>query len=66
MIVKAFTREFWYDGVQLADPNPEMSIDDVRDLYSGTYAELTNATYKSETVDDKKKYTFKATLGTNG
>ena len=36
-------REFVYNGVNLADPGPTFTPDDVRDLYSAQYPELTTA-----------------------
>jgi len=36
-------REFVYNGVNLADPGPTFTPDEVRDLYSAQYPELTTA-----------------------
>ena len=36
-------REFAYNGIKLPDPNPEMSLEQVREVYSPAYPELTTA-----------------------
>lgn len=36
--VTAATRSFNFNGVDLPDPGPTLSTEDVRDLYSATYA----------------------------
>ena len=36
-------REFTYNGVAFVDPGPSFSPEDVRDLYSAQYPELTTA-----------------------
>ena len=41
--VAKLTREFVYNGVTFPDPGPTFSPDDVRDLYSAQYPELTTA-----------------------
>lgn len=36
-------REFTYNGVALLDPGPTFSPEEIRDLYSAQYPELTTA-----------------------
>jgi PRTRC genetic system protein C len=49
--VKAVQREFTYNGVTLADPGPTFSPDEVRDLYTAQYPELTTATVDGPEID---------------
>ncbi|MEX3969838.1 PRTRC system protein C [Paraburkholderia caribensis] len=41
--ITAIVREFSYNGMRFADPGPTFSPDQVRDLYSAQYPELTTA-----------------------
>ncbi|RYG33365.1 MAG: PRTRC system protein C [Chitinophagaceae bacterium] len=64
-------REFTFkkDGVQvtLPDPNPEFTVDDVMQFYSGQYPELTTATLDGPKVDNGKAvYAVRTTVGTKG
>lgn len=64
-------REFTFqkNGTQvtLPDPNPEMSIQEVMQFYSGQYPELTTATLEEPVVEGKKAtYKVRQTVGTKG
>lgn len=52
--------------VQLSDPNPEMSITEVADSYSGKYPELLNATHEQTQENGDLIITFKTVAGTKG
>lgn len=53
--------------VTLPDPNPEMSVEEVMQYYSGQYPELTTATIDPPEVDGKTAvYRAKTTVGTKG
>lgn len=63
MEVKRLPREFVFDNkgkkVTLSDPDPSMSVEQVRKFYSSMYAELTNSsTGPPEPSKTKIKYTF--------
>ena len=60
------TRVFIYDGREFDDPNPEMSVDDVRDYLSHFYRELANATCKHTSEENREVYEFRKTVGTKG
>ena len=69
--IKGYPRVFTYkkDGkaVNIEDPNPELSADDVLTLMSGTNTELTTATIDGPKIEDGKAvYEFKTTVGTKG
>jgi len=54
-------------GIEIPDPDPRMSLENVMSLYSGMYPELTTATiHGPEYGDDKVIYTFKSVIGTKG
>jgi PRTRC genetic system protein C len=49
------------------DPNPDMSIDTVKALYSAQYPELMTAAVNGpEAVGDKRRYTFDRAIGSKG
>ena len=67
LIASAAVRAFTFNGVELPDPGSTMSTDDVRDLYSATYPELTTATIEGPEVrGDRLVYTFRRAAGTKG
>jgi PRTRC genetic system protein C len=54
-------------GVEIPDPDPGMSLENVMTLYSGMYPELTTATvHGPEYRNDKVIYRFKSVIGTKG
>lgn len=68
--VKNLKRVFLLDGkTSLPDPNPELTVKEVMDLYSSQYPQLNNATVEGPVIDEKKeqqKFTFKTVLGEKG
>lgn len=51
----------------LPDPNPEFSVEEVMQHYSGQYPELTTATLDGPNIDGKTAtYAVKTTVGTKG
>jgi PRTRC genetic system protein C len=53
--------------IDLADPNPEMSPQEVIKFYSSEYPELTNASVSGPKVEGTKAvYSFKTSVGTKG
>lgn len=54
-------------GLELGDPNPEMSLEEVTNFYSGQYPELTTATVQGPVYEeDNVVYIFKTVVGTKG
>ena len=69
MAVKATqaTRAYSYNGIDLPDPGAHMSNEEVRELYSATYPELTTANLEGPEVrGDRLVYTFRRAVGTKG
>jgi PRTRC genetic system protein C len=65
--VETLTREFAYNGVKLPDPNPELSVEEVRDMYVATYPELATAAVEGPSpVNGRMQYTFTRAVGVKG
>jgi len=60
-------RVFVYDGREFPDPDPGLSVEDVRKQLSDFFPELTNAETREERRgDDEVRYTFARRMGTKG
>ena len=60
-------RIFVYDGRRFADPDPTMSVDEVRSSWAqSTWPELANATVKEHKDGDDTVHTFERRTGTKG
>ena len=68
MEVKPIKRKFVIDksNIELPDPNPQMTVEQVQQFYSGMYPELTTATYQKVFKQDTYTYIFKSIIGTKG
>jgi PRTRC genetic system protein C len=65
--IATLVREFVYNGMHLADPGPAFSPDQVRDLYSAQYPELTTATVDGpEVAGEVASYKFVRAAGAKG
>ncbi len=57
-------REFSFQGVKLPDPQPQMSIEDVRGILAMQYPEIATAAISGpEAVGDTLRYTFERAIG---
>jgi PRTRC genetic system protein C len=60
-------REFTYNGMRFADPGPAFSPDQVRDLYSAQYPELTTASVDGpQLAGEVATYKFVRAAGAKG
>jgi PRTRC genetic system protein C len=67
MKVEPLVREFSFNGVRLPDPNVNLSIEDVRNLYATAYPDITTAAIEGpEAVGTKLIYRFSRSIGTKG
>ncbi|WP_175739721.1 PRTRC system protein C [Burkholderia ambifaria] len=67
MQIETLAREFSYNGAKLADPAPTFTLQQVRDFYSQTYPELTNAEIEGPVIKGNRNiYTFRRAVGTKG
>src|SRR5438270_6530365 len=65
--VEKLEREFVFDGKTLPDPNPDMAVEQVREMYISAHPEITTATVTGpEPVDGKMRYTFSRAIGAKG
>jgi PRTRC genetic system protein C len=67
MTIETMAREFRYDSVRLPDPNPKLSIEEVRTAFSATYPEIAIAAVTGpEAIGNKLVYHFAKAIGTKG
>src|SRR5205807_8244851 len=65
--VEKLLREFVFDGKTLPDPNPDMPIEQVREMYIPAHPEITTETVTGpQPVDGKMRYTFSRAIGAKG
>ena len=67
MTVTPAVRIFGYSGVNLPDPNPRLSPEEVKAAYTTLYPELATAAINCpEAVGDKLRYQFVRAIGAKG
>jgi PRTRC genetic system protein C len=64
--ISSLQRSFYLNGSRIADPNPNLSIEEVRTLFTGTYPELNNSTYTEDVTATEHKVTFSSSVGHKG
>jgi PRTRC genetic system protein C len=65
--VTTLEREFVFDGHPLPDPNPTISVEQVREMYIPTHPEITTAAVTGpEPIDGKLRCTFSRAIGYKG
>jgi PRTRC genetic system protein C len=63
----ALPREFVFNGSRIPDPDPQMSIDQVRDLLTPSYPEIATATMTGpEDTGTSLRYSFSRAIGSKG
>lgn len=64
---KVLSRSFAYNGIKLPDPDPRMTLDEVKNLYSHQYPELATAAITGpEASGEHLLYSFVRAIGTKG
>ncbi len=64
---KPLARSFTYNGVKLPDPDPRMTAEEVKSLYSHQYPELATAAITGpEALGEQIHYSFVRAIGTKG
>ncbi len=64
---KTLSRGFTYNGVKLPDPDPRMTPEEVKAVYSNQYPELATAAITGpEAARDCLQYSFVRAIGTKG
>ena len=67
LTVAKMIRSFEFCGIRLPDPNPAMSVEEVKALYATHYPELATAVVNGpEAVRDRVRYTFDRAIGSKG
>lgn len=67
MTIAPMRRVFEFGGIRFEDPNPAMSVEQVRGIFATQYPEITTAALTGpETVGDKCVYRFERAIGTKG
>ena len=60
-------REFVFNGARIPDPDPQMTIDQVRDLFTPSYPEIATATMTGpEDTGTSLRYSFSRAIGSKG
>ncbi len=60
-------REFYYNGVRIPDPGPDLTVEQVRDLLTPTYPEISTASLSGpEDTGSALRYTFSRAIGSKG
>ena len=64
---KVLARSFTYNGVKLPDPDPRMTPEEVKTIYSHQYPELATAAIAGpEGTGETLQYSFVRAIGTKG
>lgn len=64
---RVLQRTFSYMGLQLADPDPALTPEQVRDAFSAQYPEITTSVIEGpDASGDKLVYKFVPAIGTKG
>jgi PRTRC genetic system protein C len=65
--IQKLERTFLFNGAKLPDPNPEFSVEQVRDIYVNTYPELATAAIEGPTpASGTMQYVFTRAVGAKG
>ena len=65
--VQKLTRKFIFNGANLPDPGEAFSPDEVKDIYSNQYPDLSTAVVGEPSIKDHvATYTFTRNVGTKG
>jgi PRTRC genetic system protein C len=67
IIVQTLTRTFSFNGVNLPDPGPDFSPEEVKDMYVNMYPDLSTAVLSEPDITgDAVAYKFVRNVGTKG
>ena len=65
--IQALTRTFSYNGVALPDPGANLTLEEVRDVYSASFPEIVSSAIEGPVQKGKNLvYTFVKSVGTKG
>ena len=65
--VSSMPREFLFQGSRIPDPDPNMDVEQVRELLTPSYPEIATATMTGpEDTGSGLRYTFSRAIGSKG
>jgi len=65
--ISSLPREFTFNGSRIPDPDPKMSIEQIRDLLTPSYPEIATATVTGpEDTGTSLRYSFSRAIGSKG
>jgi PRTRC genetic system protein C len=65
--VQTLTRTFSFNGVNLPDPGPDFTPEEVKDVYVNMYPDLSTAVLQDPEINgDQVAYKFVRNVGTKG
>ena len=65
--VEKMIREFVFNDIKLPDPNPDLPVEGVREVFAMTYPEITTAAVEGpEPVGNRLRYRFSRAVGSKG
>ena len=65
--VSSMPREFLFQGSRIPDPDPNMDVEQVRELLTPSYPEIATATLTGpEDTGSALRYTFSRAIGSKG
>ena len=65
--IQQLARKFAFKSLELPDPNPSLTPEQVKQVYSQQYPELTNASIEGPVTEGTtQKFTFTPVLGSKG
>ena len=59
-------RVFIYDGREHPDPDPSLTIEEVKDIFAGFFPEVATAEVRTTTRDEDEVMEFVRRVGTKG
>jgi PRTRC genetic system protein C len=67
IVTAALSRSFSYNGVALPDPGANLTLEEVRDVYSASFPEIVSASIEGPVKKGKNLvFTFLKGVGTKG
>ena len=65
--VDSLPREFYFNGMRIPDPAPQMTAEEIRDLLTPSYPEIATATLTGpEDTGTALRYSFSRAIGSKG
>ncbi len=64
---EALHREFFYNGIRIPDPGPNLTVEQVREILTPSHPEIATATLAGpEDTGEAFRYTFSRAIGSKG